>query len=60
MELPLGFAMALAMDEPAMRKFESMSEAEKQAVIQRTHGVRSKAEMQKLVSGLSDSGASVT
>lgn len=51
-ELPLGFGMALAQNEAAMQKFEGMTEAEKQAFLQRTHNVRSKAEMQQLVAGL--------
>lgn len=51
-ELPLGFGMALAQNEAAMRQFEALSEAEKQAVIQRTHNVRSRQEMQQLVASL--------
>lgn len=54
MELPLGFGMALAQHEAAMQAFEAMSESQKQAVLQRTHSVRSKAEMQQLVSGLAE------
>ena len=57
MELPLGFGMALAQNEAAMQAFEAMSEADKQAVLRRTHSVRSKAEMQQLVSGLTDHSA---
>lgn len=52
-ELPLGFGMALAQNEAAMKKFESMTEPEKQAILQRTHSVNSKKEMQQLVSDLS-------
>lgn len=52
--LPLGFGMALAQNEAAMKRFESMTEAEKQALIQRTHQVRSKREMQQLVNQLTD------
>jgi len=52
-ELPLGFGMALARNEAAMQKFESLTEAEKQAVLHQVHNVRSKAEMRQLVSGLS-------
>ncbi|MGM9537742.1 MAG: hypothetical protein ACI3VN_05370 [Candidatus Onthomonas sp.] len=51
-ELPLGFGMALAQNEAAMQRFEAMNEAEKQAFLQRTHNVRSKAEMQQLVASL--------
>ena len=32
-ELPVGFAMALAMNEPAMKKFESLSSAEKESIV---------------------------
>lgn len=56
-ELPLGFGMTLAQNEAAMHKFESLTEAEKQSVLQQVHNVRSKAEMRQLVSGLSQSGA---
>ncbi|MCM1364386.1 MAG: hypothetical protein NC122_04065 [Faecalibacterium sp.] len=51
-ELPLGFGMALAQNERAMAKFESLSEQEKKAVIERTHSVTSKKEMRALVDGL--------
>lgn len=52
LELPLGFGMALAMNEPAMKRFESLTEAEKAAVIEKTHAVNSKREMQSLVNSL--------
>lgn len=51
-ELPIGFGMALAQNESAMKKFESMTESEKQAILQRTHRVHSKQEMQQLVADL--------
>ena len=54
MELPMGFGMALAQNETAMKQFESLSETEKQAVLERTHSVRSKREMQMLVASLCD------
>lgn len=53
MELPLGFGMALAQNEAAMKAFESLTEAEKRSVLQKTHAVRSKAEMRQLVDSLS-------
>ncbi len=52
-ELPLGFGMALAQNEAAMHKFENLSETEKQEILERARNVRSKAEMRRLVSGLS-------
>lgn len=51
-DLPLGLGMALAQNEAAMKAFESLSESEKQAIVQRTHGVRSRREMQQLVASL--------
>lgn len=51
-ELPLGFGMALAQDEAAMKRFESLTDAEKQAILKRTHSVHSKQEMRQLVSSL--------
>lgn len=54
LELPLGFGMALAQNEEAMKRFERMSEAEKKRFIEQTHKVNSKQEMQNLVNGLKD------
>ncbi len=54
-ELPLGFSMALAQNERAMAKFESMTDAEKRAVIERTHSISSKHEMKSFVKSLTDS-----
>ena len=56
MELPLGFGMALAQNEAAMKKFESMTESEKQAILQQTHNIKSKREMQQLVASLDAQG----
>lgn len=55
-ELPIGFAMALAMNELAMKKFESLSPSEKESIVQQTHDVRSRQEMQRLVAGLVSEG----
>ena len=43
----MGFGIALAQNEAAMKQFESLSETEK-------HSVRSKREMQMLVASLCD------
>ena len=51
-DLPLGFGMALAQNEAAMRQFVSLSDVEKQDVIQRTHSVTSKQEIRRLVDSL--------
>ena len=52
LELPLGFGMALAQNEQAMQVFEAMTDAQKRAVLEQTHTVTSRREMQQLVSGL--------
>ena len=54
MQLPLGFGMALAQNEAAMHTFEALPQAEKEALLQRTHSVRSKQEMQNLVARLAE------
>lgn len=51
-ELPMSFAMALAMNQDAMRNFEALSRDEKASVMQRSHGVNSRQEMWRLVGGL--------
>ena len=51
-ELPLGFGMALAQNETAMKKFEAMTESGKQSVLQQAHHVNSKVEMRQLVARL--------
>ena len=56
MELHIGFGMALAKNEAAMKKFESMTESEKQAILQQTHNIKSKREMQQLVASLDAQG----
>lgn len=56
-ELPLEFGMALAQNEAAMKQFESLSDSEKQAVLQQARGVNSKREMQQLVAGIVNGGA---
>ena len=55
-ELPVGFAMALAMTEPAMKKFESLSPAEKESIVHQTHSVKSRQEMQQLVMSIAVEG----
>ncbi len=51
-EMPVGFAMALAMNPKAMEQFSALSEDKKQEVIAGTHGVKSKEEMHRYVNSL--------
>ena len=51
-ELPLGFSMALAMNERAMERYAGMTAEEKAQVVARCRAVESKAEMQGIVEEL--------
>lgn len=51
-ELPMGFGMALAQHPEAMERFAGLPAAEQQAIIDGTHAVRSKQEMQAYVERL--------
>ncbi len=52
-DLPAGFAMALAQNENAMKRFEKMSGEEKARVLEHARSVTSKQEMKVLVYDLS-------
>ena len=51
-KVPIGFGMALAMNQPAMNAYAAMKEEEKQAVVNKAHNVRSEKEMHDLVASL--------
>ena len=51
-QLPMGLSMALAQNMDAMTKFAGMSKAQQQEIINQTHSVQSKKEMQSLVQGI--------
>ena len=51
-KVPIGFGMALAMNEPAMNAYAAMTEDHKQAIINKAHNVRSEKEMHDLVASL--------
>ena len=51
-EMPVGFAMALAMNPDAMKKFSLMNEDEQQKFIAGTHGIKNKEEMHRYVESL--------
>ena len=54
-EMPVGFAMALAMNPEAMQKFGTLSEEQKQQIIAGTHAVKSRDEMRHYVDSLVNS-----
>lgn len=51
-EMPVGFAMALAMNPEAMQKFGTLSEEQKQQIIAGTHAVKSRDKMRHYVDSL--------
>ena len=51
-KVPIGFGMALAMNQLAMNAYAAMTESQKQAVLSKAHNVRSEREMHDLVASL--------
>ena len=51
-KVPIGFGMALAMNQPAMNAYAAMDEDEKQSILNKAHNVRSEREMHDLVASL--------
>ena len=51
-KVPIGFGMALAVNEPAMNAYAAMTESQKQEIIDKAHNVRSEREMHDLVNSL--------
>lgn len=51
-DLPMGFGMALMQNPDALHYFESLSESQKQMVINATHQISSKGQMQQFVQSL--------
>ncbi len=55
-ELPMGFGMALAMNEPAMQGYARLTESEKEHIIMKCKDATSKEEIQKIVNSLVPDG----
>jgi uncharacterized protein YdeI (YjbR/CyaY-like superfamily) len=53
--IPIGLGMALAQNVDAMNYFSHLSNAQQQNIIDHTHQIRSKNEMQEFVSHISES-----
>ena len=53
-KVPIGFGMALAMNQPAMNAYAAMTEQQKQAILNKAHNVRSEQEMYALVAKLAN------
>ncbi len=48
-KVPIGFGMALAMNEPAMAAYAAMTEEEKESILNEAHNARSEKEMHEIV-----------
>ncbi len=53
-DLPLGLGMALTQDQASMKYFSSLSPDEQRAIIDQTHSINSKGEMQSFVRALTN------
>lgn len=51
-QIPIGFGMALAMNPAAMNAYASMTEAQKQAVLEKAHNAGSEREMHRIVNSI--------
>lgn len=51
-KVPLGFGMALAMNPTALNAYSSMTEDQKQAILNKAHNARSEQEMHEIVSSM--------
>ena len=54
-KVPIGFGMALAMNHPAMEVYATMTEEQKQGILNKAHNARSEREMHDLVASLAHS-----
>ena len=55
-DVPLGLGMALAQNANAMTYFASLSKEERRKIIDHTHSIKSRDEMQSYVSSLGKNG----
>ena len=53
-QLPIGLGLSLAMNQRAMDRFANMTEAEKEQAIAQSRRVKSKREMDRIVSSLAE------
>ncbi len=53
-KVPIGFGMALAMNQQAMNVYSAMTEEQKQEIVNKAHNVRSEQEMHTLVNNLAN------
>ncbi|MBR6595755.1 MAG: hypothetical protein IKK72_04185 [Oscillospiraceae bacterium] len=51
-KVPIGFGMALAMNQNAMNAYAAMTEDQKQAILNKAHNARSEREMLQIVNSI--------
>lgn len=51
-KVPIGFGMALAQNEDAMKIYAAMTDSEREAILSRAHGARSEREMEQIVASI--------
>lgn len=51
-KVPIGFGMALAMNPPALNAYSTMTEEQKQQILNKAHNARSEKEMHQIVAGI--------
>ena len=56
LDMPMGLGMALMQNKPAMDYYASLSDAGKQQIIDHTHTIQSKREMQAFVDSMGEKG----
>lgn len=54
LDMPMGLGMALAKNLTALNNFSKMDKNKKQAIIEHTHSINSKKEMQAFVQDIAD------
>ncbi len=53
-KVPLGFGMALAQNFNAMNAYSCLSDAEKEALVERAHNAKSEQELHDIVNSLTN------
>ena len=58
-QMPIGFSMALAQNEAAMKAYAAMTREQRQAVLNRAHNARSRGDMHRIVADIPDNFSKV-
>lgn len=53
-KVPIGFGMALAMNPPALNAYSSMTEEQKQAILNKAYNAQSEQEMHRIVNSIAE------